>query len=69
MDIAIDSDRSSLSSPAGKIRRCACGKRMSSLKFDFYSVCYDHRGIDCDLEILCVECADISDVAMSDYVT
>ena len=64
----MDCYRSS-SSPAGKIRLCASGKRMSSLKFDFHTVCSDCRGLDCDLEMCCIECADISDVAMSEYVS
>ena len=65
----MDSDRSSLSLPAGKIRRCACGKGMSGLKFDFHTVYSNCQGLDYDLETCCVECADISDVAMSDYVS
>ena len=65
----MDSDRSSSFSPAGKIRRCACGKRMSGVKFDFHAVCSDCRGLDCDLETRFIVCADISDVAMSDYVS
>ena len=50
----MDSNRSSSSSPAGKIRRCACGKRMS---------------IDCDMETRCIECTDVSDLIMRDYVS
>ena len=42
---------------------------MSNLKFDFHTVCTDCRGLDCDLETRCIECTDISDVAMSDYVS
>ena len=68
MNFAMDSDCSSLSSPASKICRCFCGKRMSSLKFDFHTVCIECRGVDCDLETRCIECTDISDVAISDYV-
>ena len=29
---------------------------------------YSVWGIDCDLETRCIECTDISDVAMSDYI-
>ena len=42
---------------------------MCSLKFDFHTVCTDCWGVECDLETRCIECADISDVAMSDYVS
>ena len=65
----MDSNRSSLSSPAAKIRRCTCGKRTSSLKFDFPTVCSDCRGIDCDMESRCIECTDVSDLIMQDYVS
>ena len=41
---------------------------MSSLKFDFHTVCSDCWGLDCDLETHCIVCADVSDNAMSDYV-
>ena len=65
----MDSDRSSSSSPAGKIRRCSCGKRMSCLKFDFHTVCSDCRGVDCDMQTRCIECTDVSEVIMQDYVS
>ena len=42
---------------------------MNSLKLDFHTVCTDYRGIDCDLETCCIDCANISDVTMSDYVS
>ena len=32
------------------------------------TVCIECQGVDCDLETRCIECTDISDVAMSDYV-
>ena len=42
---------------------------MSSLKFDLHTVCTDCRGIDCDLETRCIECTDVSDLVMQDYVS
>ena len=45
------------------------GRRMSSLKFNFHTVCIDCRGVDCDLETRCIECTDVSDMAMSNYVS
>ena len=70
MNFACDmnSDRSS-SLLASKICRCSCGKRMSCLKFDFHIVYSDCRGVDCDMQTRCIECADISDVIMQDYVS
>ena len=62
------SNRSSSVSPAGKIRRSTCGKKVSSLKFDFRTVCSDCRGLDCDLETRCIECTDVSDLVMEDYI-
>ena len=41
---------------------------MSSLKFDFHTVCIQCQGVDCDLETRCIEYTDISDVDMSDYI-
>ena len=71
MDYATDmnSDPSSSASPASKIRRCSCGKRMSCLKFDFHTVCSECRGVDCDLQTRCIECTDVDDVTMQDYVS
>ena len=70
MDYAyeMDSDRSSLSSPAGMIHRCTCGKRMSCLKFYSHAVCSDCQGVDCDMETRCIECTDVSDLIMQNYV-
>ena len=65
----MDSDHSSSPSPAGKIYRCAYGKRMSSLKFDFHNVCTDCRGIDCGLEARCIQCTNVPDLVMQDYVS
>ena len=65
----MDFDRSSSSSPAGKIRRCSCGKRMSTTKYDFHTVCVLCRGMVCDLTIRCIECLDIDDDKMSLYLS
>ena len=68
----MDSDHSSASSPAGKIRRCSYGKMMSCFKFDFHTVCSDclgGGGVECDMQTRCIECTDISDVVMQDYVS
>ena len=51
--------------PSGKIRRCPCGRRMSSLQHDFHSVCIVCRGVDCDTDHRCPECNDISDLLMT----
>ena len=34
----------------GRIRRCPCGRRMSSLTHDYHSCCIFCRGIDCTLD-------------------
>ena len=65
----MDSNRSSSSLPAGKIRRCTCGKRMSILKFNFHTVCSGCRGLDCDMETRCIECTDVSDLIMQDCMS
>ena len=54
----MDSETATNTSPAGKIRRCSCGRKMSSLIHDFHSIC--HR---------CPECTDVGDAVMSKYVT
>ena len=56
------------SSVAAKLRYCSCGKRMSTLTYDFHSVCVSCRGIDCDFEHRCDECANIADDDMTVYV-
>ena len=38
------------------------------MTYDFHSVCVSCRGIDCDLEHRCDECANIDDDAMTVYV-
>ena len=45
----------------GKICRCPCGRRMSSLSYDHYSICSFCRGFDCTLDNRCEECLLISD--------
>ena len=66
----MDSDHSSSSSSsvATKICYCQCWRRMSTLTYDFHSVFIKCRGIDCDFENNCNECADISDDVMTSYV-
>ena len=41
---------------------------MSSYKFDFHTVCVQCRGVDCDLTIRCIECTDVMNDQMSEYV-
>ena len=41
---------------------------MSSVIKDLYSVCIDCRSVDCDLDNRCVECTDIGDSTMTEYV-
>ena len=65
----MDSDNASTTPPAGKIHRCSCGRRMSSLIHDFHSVCAVCRGGDCDTDHRCPECKDIGDLVMTKYVT
>ena len=49
------------SPPVGKVHRCPCGRRMSSLTHDLLSLCIICRGIDCATDNRCAKCADISD--------
>ena len=64
----MDSDYSSTTPPAGKIRRCSCGRRMSSLQHDFHSTCVVCRGVDCDTDHTCPECKDVGDLVMTKNV-
>ena len=41
---------------------------MSTLTYDFHSICVNYHGIDCDFDHRCEECADIADDVMTDYV-
>ena len=52
----------------GKIRRCPCGRRMSSLTQDYHSCCIFCRGIDCTLDQRCDECLLVSDIQFNAYV-
>ena len=54
---------------AGKIRRCSCGRRVSSLIHDFHSICIVCRGVDCDTDHRCPKCKDNGDLVMTKYVT
>ena len=47
--------------PARKVRRCLCGRGMSSPTHDFLSFCIICRGIDCATDNRCAECAEVSD--------
>ena len=62
-DYVMDSDNSSSASSAGKVHSCYCGRRMSSIVKDFHTVC-----VDCDLDSRYVECADIDNSTMTEYV-
>ena len=42
---------------------------MSSLKYNFHTVCSDCQGLDCDLETRCIEWTDVSDVIMTNYLS
>ena len=53
---------------AGKVRRCICGKWMNSLTYDFHSCCIDCRSRECDLDVRCDECIDVSDDKMLTYI-
>ena len=66
----MDSNRScgSFASLAVKIRRCRCGRRMSSLTRDFHTVCVDCRDFDFDVNNRFIECTDVDDSVMTDYI-
>ena len=69
--LIMDSDNSTAvatTPPAGKVRRCPCGRRMSSLTHDSHSLCIIYRGIDCDTDNRCAKCADVSEELMTTYV-
>ena len=53
---------------AAKLRYCHCGERMSTLSYDFHSICVNCCSIDCDFDCRCDECADIADDVMTNYV-
>ena len=42
---------------------------MSCFKFDFHTVCSECRGVDCDLQTRCIECTDVDDATVQDYVS
>ena len=52
----------------GRIRRCPCGRRMSSLTHDYHSCCIFCRGIDCTLDQRCDECLIVSEIQFNAYV-
>ena len=64
----MDSYTAATTPPAEKIRRCSCGRRMSSLLHDSHSISVVCRGIDCDADHHCPECTDVDDSVMSKYV-
>ena len=53
-DVALDMDSDNYNASAatpplpGKVRRCLCGRRISSLTYDFHTLCTVCRGRDCD---------------------
>ena len=53
---------------SGKIRRCPCGRWMSSLLHDHHSFCSDCRGFECSRDQRCDECDVISDVQFDAYI-
>ena len=59
----MDSDSAATTLLTGKIHRCLCGRRMSSLIHDFHSIC-----VDCDAHHRCPECTDVGDSVMSKYI-
>ena len=52
----------------GRIRRCPCGRRMSSLTHDYHSCCIICRVLDCTLDQRCDECLFFSDVQFKAYI-
>ena len=52
----------------GRIRRCPCGRRMSSLMHDYHSRCIFCRGIDCTIDRRCDECLLVFYVQFNAYV-
>ena len=64
----MDSDNASTTPPVGKIHRCSCGRRMSSLQHDFRSICVVCRGVDFDTNHRCPKCKDFSYLLMANYV-
>ena len=46
---------------SGKIRRCSCGRKMSSLNYDHHSVCSFCRGFESNVDNRCEECLLITD--------
>ena len=69
LDRILDSDNAATTPLAGKIRRCSCRRRMSSLAHDFHSICVVCRGVDCDTDLRCPKCKDVGDLVMTKYVT
>ena len=41
---------------------------MSTLTYDFHSICVSRRSMDCDFEHRCDECANTDDDAMTVYI-
>ena len=68
MDCIMDSDNSTTTPPAGKIRQCLCGRRMSSLQHDFHSLRVVCQRVDCETNSRCPDCAEVGDLAITNYV-
>ena len=47
--------------PSGKICRCPCGRRLSSLSYEHHSICSFCSGFDSTIDSRCEECLLISD--------
>ena len=41
---------------------------MSGKAKDFYTICVECRGVDCDIDARCIECTDVDNAFMSDYI-
>ena len=68
MDVTPSATYAATAAAVGRIRRCPCGRRMSSLTHDYHSCCIFCRSIDCTLDQRCDECLLVSDVQYTVYV-
>ena len=64
------SDHSSSASPAGKVRSFLLWEKdeYHTLKFDFHTVCTECKGSKCGLKTRCIECTDVDESHMQDYI-
>ena len=68
LDYVMDMDSIASTPPTSKIRRCARGRSMSSLTYDFHSVCSVCRGNDCDCNHPCDECSNVDAETLNAYL-